>query len=1197
MIRLLFILFICSFSAFSQDIYFKTLTTDDGLSNNSVNDIENDKNGALWIGTWDGLNYYDGNEFKVFKHIAGDSTSLSGNEILKIIKAKKDTLWVLTDSGLSKHIGNGVFKNYFFEERISNIFLSENNEPTVKLISGTHLTYNGVAFVSLVAKSNLKNQEHFVYKNILLSKKPTIKINDVFINKDKVLFATQLNGLFVLRIVNGIYQIKNYRQDPYSPTSFKSNEIEEIHQDIFGGIWLAFKDGGISLIQESMKGVSTIMPHPDDYPHLPSETIRAITKDAEENLWLGYYSKGLQRFSKKTNCFLPFELPKSLENKDWNRIRSLFKDSKGAIWVGTYAGVARIFEENIQYFSAKDHKLFPNNRNYSFFEDKTGHLWIGCWGGVAKININTLKFKPFKNQDILKKVHIRSVCKHKSKLLLATENSSLLIFDLNKGNVKQITEKEGLAGNSVFSILYVEKTNQFWASSLGGISIINENGKVLKTITEKNGLPSHMVYGILKANDKIWASTTKGISKISVDENKVEKINSSKKWQSTEFSEGAYFKDKHETLYFGGVKGLSYFSPKDLMVSVYLPKIDVSFDTKVTSEKIIIKSYDENFLKAKVTPIAFEKNTNNKVLYKLNGYDKNWKELKEDHTIFYKKLPPNTYNLIIKNSLDDNRNSLNYKIVINKPFYLSNWFLILLLSTLVCSILYYLYNKNLRIKRYQKKLKTEINKRIQTIKNQKEELLKLHNSIRDNEFEVNNFKKFIIEKFKQPLNLILENVSDAVIYPEKKELVANEVKKLISKVLEWDYLEDVYTLSDFKKSIAKADFLKESLYAYKELFLEKNVNYQVNLSSSVEVIELDIVRSKLIFQYLLNVFLNYRKEKTSLIINIDVTEKKINLKANTDNKLLSKNFNEVKKYSTYFKAFKKLLTDLEGTFTKTIKNERLIINVTIPVIPYKKTENIGFKKTVLDLSQIPADKKIILVYANSNDFNIAECLLESTEYYLLFENNLKDASKFISKTERISLLVYYNISFSSEVIELSKFISKNKTLPTIYISEKIDFFLQEKTEEYYIDELIQLPVGKKFIQNKIKRLVNNMPSYKTSKKDKAVILSVNQKYVDDAIVVIKQSYDNPEFNVELLTEKLKISRVKCYRMFKEVLHQSPSDYISQFRMKKALDFMKDGNLNISQISFECGFNDPKYFSKAFKKFYGVTPKKYMEKNV
>src|SRR5690606_27848492 len=89
-----------------------------------------------------------------------------------------------------------------------------------------------------------------------------------------------------------------------------------------------------------------------------------------------------------------------------------------------------------------------------------------------------------------------------------------------------------------------------------------------------------------------------------------------------------------------------------------------------------------------------------------------------------------------------------------------------------------------------------------------------------------------------------------------------------------------------------------------------------------------------------------------------------------------------------------------------------------------------------------------------------------------------------------------------------------------------------------------------------------------------------------------QQLSDPSFNLEELIADLEISRAKCYRVFKEVFQQAPSKVIQELRLQKSSYLLQKKGLNISEVSFECGFNDPKHFSKAFKKKYGYNPRQY-----
>lgn len=1186
--RLTFILLVFStFLVPAQEYHFKSYTTDEGLSNNSVMDIENDESGALWIATWDGLNYFDGTKFTVYKNSTHDSTSLSGNEIYQIVKDKNKQIWVRTDKSISKYMGNGTFKNYTFSKRIRSLNLSKNNTPIITFSENYFLEWHNNEFKKST-EENIKKEGNSIFKNLLLSKKPGLIINDIYKEKkeNNLLFATQDNGLYVLKASKNKFDVINYKKDLYSSNGINSNEIEKIHEDVFGGVWLGFKDGGISLIQKTLNGVTTIAPHPKDFPNLPTETIRAIIKDDKSRLWLGYYTKGLYYFNRKKEHFLPFDIPKAKENKDWNRIRCLYKTSDNALWVGTYAGIIRIFDKKLTYYSADDYDFFPNNRTYSLFENNN-KLWVSCWSGLAKMDLKTLKFEHFKGQETLNTFNIRQIYVHQKNILLATQNNGLIIFDTKKGTYKAITEQQGLSGNSVFSILYDNENENFWIACLGGITVFNKDWKEVKTFTESDGLPSHMVYGLLKEKKNIWASTTKGITKIDKQEFVVKSVSPDENWQAKEFSEGAYYKDD-TFFYFGGVKGVSFFTPKNIKTDNTLPKIHIEIEGASDSFNVI-KNSTENFLKIKITPIFYEKNLNNKVLYRLEGFDKNWKILGKQN-LFYKQLPAGSFTFKVKNSLDfSDKNIISYKIKIKKPFYLTTWFLTFIATLILLTVVLNLHKRSKLSKAYQKKLELEIERRTKTISAQKTELLNLHNSIKNNEFEIDKFQTFVVEKFKQPLTVILENVSSSLMQPEKKAIIIEQTKDLMNKVVQWNYLENVNNLDDYNTALVSIDTLKHSFSQYNQQFLDYGISYKINLENNYKFIEIDLVRYKLLIQYLFNDIIKFNKKDTQFNTHIYFTESKMTINLISDNRLLQDNIEYIQKFSPYYKAFIRVLEGLEGKVAIS-NSENLNIIIEVPINSNTTLKQKESNSIALNDIELPDDKTIYLIYANKEDVNVASCILESDKNHLVFESDENLIYKLLHKTKRFDVLVLYNVSFTKKIVDVLSSIQKNNLIPSIYISESIDYSLQEKITTFNINEIVQLPTNKKFILNKINKLLTNFSSEVTLHNEK--ITSPNEKLLNKAVAIIKENYSNSDFNVDYLADKLSISRIKCYRIFKEVLKQTPSDTIMQHRMKMASELIGTTSLNVSEISSECGFNDPKYFGKVFKKYYGVNPKNY-----
>lgn len=493
-------------------------------------------------------------------------------------------------------------------------------------------------------------------------------------------YATRKNGLFI-RKNNSINSdiVEHYTHDPYSAYSFKSNEIETLHEDSFGNIWLGLKDGGISMAYTNSDKIASIAPHPIKLPTIPNEAVRAVTKDLAERIWLGYYTKGLFFYNLKTKSYTSFKIKEAKSQPDWERIRSLFTASDGTVLAGTYAGIIRI-RNNGDYslYTAKKDSNLPNNRNYSIYEDINKQLWISCWGGIAKFNLKTNAFETFKGQKLLSKYHIRNVKSLGDELIIGTENSGVKLLDLNKGELHTISISDGLLSNSVYSIYKEEQTNHYWIATLGGISIYDKNKGIIKNITEKDGLPSQMVYGLLSNENKVWVSTTKGIAVVDKGNLQVKPFCSNGLWQVSEFSEGSYFKDAKSVLFFGGVNGLIYFNPNTVQLDTSRAKIKLVVDGNENYENSIEKSFRDNELDIEMVPIKFPVKNRSNVYYKLEGKDKVWNLLDASNKIKYTNLASGNYSLLVKQGRNSSPEPVLFSIHIKKVFYETILFYVLL---------------------------------------------------------------------------------------------------------------------------------------------------------------------------------------------------------------------------------------------------------------------------------------------------------------------------------------------------------------------------------------------------------------------------------------------------------------------------------------------------------------------------------------
>ena len=187
-----------SLHVLGQNIKFKTFTAEDGLSNNSINQIINDPSGGIWIGTWDGLNDYDGPNFQVYKHDPQDSSGLRGNFIGELISDSAGNIWVQSNStSLSQFLGANGFANFLFDNPLNRIGVTETGQLLAK-VGGQTLRFEGKSFLTC---NSCEFYEEIKpdFGKIITNHYPDLIIKDQFRDQmGNLWFATITTGLFIL---------------------------------------------------------------------------------------------------------------------------------------------------------------------------------------------------------------------------------------------------------------------------------------------------------------------------------------------------------------------------------------------------------------------------------------------------------------------------------------------------------------------------------------------------------------------------------------------------------------------------------------------------------------------------------------------------------------------------------------------------------------------------------------------------------------------------------------------------------------------------------------------------------------------------------------------------------------------------------------------------------------------------------------
>ncbi|MCC5939443.1 MAG: helix-turn-helix domain-containing protein [Lunatimonas sp.] len=1226
--RSLLSLFCCfvGMLASAQNIKFKTYTVEHGLSNNSITELANDPSGALWVATWDGLNFFDGREFLVFKHDPQNPNSLAGNYIYNLYMDDTGTLWVQSSlTSVSKQISFGVFENYYFEEEV-NDFGPDRDQNLTFRVGDQRYKYSEGRFLPMSDSEQLLVPETS-YEKVILKHFPDLQLKDHFRDKQgNIWFATTTTGLFILPYNeddNGPESFHNYTVDASDPYSLRSNEVYSLHEDVFGNIWLGLKDGGLSMAHKNSRSINSISPHSKRYSELPLETIRAIHQDQRGNLLLGFYNSGVFRFDKTQGRFVELELQAAKGNSDWKRIRSINKDSHGSVWIGTYAGLIRLRENGaLQYYPGRDTPYLTSGRNYDIFEDSEENcLWVACWGGLSKFSHELQRFVPFEGQEKLKDYHVRKIVKSHGSLWLATENHGVIRFD--GGSIEFLSYEHGLLDNSVYSLLPDSHSGDLWIGTLGGISVYRPGIGIVRQITEKNGLFSQLVYGLLPGEDHVWVSTTKGIAAIDRANFQVTGLPPEEGWQSGEFSEGAYYKNERGTLFFAGVKGLNYFHPKALELKFDLPKIQL----RASLDDSFKNSRYPNQIQANVLPVQFTANPYNQVVYRLEPLEKDWKILDPSLKIRYENLPPGAYTLLAKNHSDLSDVAVaSLHIDIPMPFWKAPWFLVFSVGSVFLLFIHWRHQHNIH---QRQKLQQLIDERTKTIEEQKEklleinasldrknreiseqkaQLLELHNQQKNPDFEIEKFKKFVLSQFNPPLAKIKHALElGEVVHEAVQKEISGQVNSLIRELRDWEKLSVLDHLEESKPSMTVLARLFESLtHELRAQLKTRHIVLSYDFQLEEDWVRLDVLRMKIFFHCIYRELIKFMESRSQISVESWVSGHSVYIRTRSNSNVLSGNFQQIMEGSPYIRSAQRILADLGGEMDFEV-DQGVCLTICIPFVLAEHPHG-SLNWEFLDMEdRVDAERYNVVILGSRFETDGVVKLLNHHQVNLIEEEN---PLKLISLMQQsaVDALVIYNAKISRPLLDLMQTISENPenkvALPVVYFYELMEYGLREKLIDIGVDTFIELPCSSEFINKKLYGLINNRRLYLEEKRQHALLplsekqlpddrLTPNERLIRQAMRIIMEQYADPNFRVEILSSKLGISKMKCYRLFKDVLDTSPSDLIIKMRLQKAEQLLHKKQMNVSEVGFECGFNDPKYFSKLFKKHYGASPRSFV----
>jgi ligand-binding sensor domain-containing protein/serine phosphatase RsbU (regulator of sigma subunit) len=494
-LALLFVSF-SSGKAFSQRdaIEFERISVEEGLTQSTIYSILQDHKGFLWFGTDDGLNRYDGYNFKVYSHINGVETSLSNNRVISMIEDSQNTLWIATiGGGLNKFDWTtDSFKSYRSNPNDSNSLSIDRvmtlcEDPSGKIWVGT--ADGGLNLFDPV------NETFKVYINTPQNPDllPSNVIRSLFIDSNNQLFVGTDNGIATYNSSEDSFtELKIIKPNG---TIHEVNIVRRFLEDNNGNIWIATDEEGLVKFNRKENSFTIFLNDPSNKKGLKSNTIHDLYQDENGIIWIATFG-GLHKYNPETKQFYSYQHditdPYSISS---NLIRTVFEDNMGVLWIGTYNNGINKYNKKFKKFTVYRNRpsnpfSLPSSTIRAIFEDNKQSIWIGTYGeGLVKFNLNDEQFKQYHYNSSqvggLPSNYVNSIAQDSSNHLWIATNNGIAKYNFTTGKFLVYNHNPDIKGslpeNRIRNV-YFDKNNVLWAASLTqGISRFSESEQTFET--------------------------------------------------------------------------------------------------------------------------------------------------------------------------------------------------------------------------------------------------------------------------------------------------------------------------------------------------------------------------------------------------------------------------------------------------------------------------------------------------------------------------------------------------------------------------------------------------------------------------------------------------------------------------------------------------------------------------------------------
>ena len=1061
------------------------------------------------------------------------------------------------------------------------------------------------------------------YDGIDVFEKETGKVTSLVAHDDngRSLSHNTIYDLYADR--DGIMWVGTYKKGVsyYSESIFKFNmyewgDITCIEQADENKLWLGTNDHGI-LLWNRFTGKAEPFWR-DAERQLPNPVV-SMLKSKDGKLWVGTFNGGLYCMNGSQVRSYKEGVGNALAS---NNVWALVEDDKGRIWIASLGGGLQCLEPSsgtFETYTSNNSALLENNvTSLCWGDDNT--LFFGTANqGVGMMDMRTREIKKVQGQSGSMKMSndaVNHVYKDSRGLIWIATREGLNVYDVRRHLFLDLSPVAEAKGSFIAAITEDQERNM-WVST---------SRKVIRVTVASDGKGSYLF-------DSRAYNSEDGL-------------------QNCDFNQRSIKTLHNGIIVIGGLYGVNVFAPDHIRYNKMLPnvmftglslfdeavKVGQSYGGRVLIEKELNDVENVEFdYKQNIFSVSFASDNYNlpektQYMYKLEGFNNDWLTLPLGvHNVTFTNLAPGKYVLRVKAINSDGyvgMKEATLGIVVNPPFWMSWWAYLLYAIGLV--VVFFLARYRM-LKREREKF----------------HLQQIENEVAKNE-EINNMKfRFftnVSHELRTPLTLIISPL-EGMLKETTDELQSTRLQLMYRNAQRLLHL--VNQLLDFRKgemsthqlSLSEGDIIS---YVHSVcnsfLLMADKKHIQFSFFSGIDTFSMAFDADK-VGKIVMNLLSNAFKftpeggRVTVMIEHVAGTPDMLEIKI-ADTGIGISDVDKEHIFERFYQADHKGVEETTGNgiglslvrdFVTLHEGEVKVFDsigtgpVFVIQFPVKHVEtqvqlppetgiSIGEEedKEIKEETREETERKdfpLLLIVDDNEDFRIFMRYSLELQYRVKLAVNGNEAWEMMQ--EELPDLVISDVMMpqmdGNELCRLIKQDKRTAHIPVILLTARQNTEAKLEGLQTGADDYVTKPFNMTILVLRIRKLIELSRYHRVTQgmidpvPSEIVITSLDEKLIEKAIKYVEDNMSRTELSVEELSRELGMSRVHLYKKLLQITGKTPIEFIRVIRLKRAAQLLRESQLHVSEVAFEVGFNNPKYFSRYFKDEFGVLPSVYQEK--